>query len=399
MTLPRFPRPRLNRLVLCSAAALLAFALACPASAANNATQKKHELFELKGRIDNLKREIESAQGDKADVLDDLKESEQSISEINKTLHDLSQQRESVNGDLTELRRQTEAVKARIEDQRARLAKLLVEQYQSGSQDSLRLVLNQQDPNALSRDMEYYGYIARARGELIASLKSDLAEAEEAERATREKSAELTRIHEKQRNEKKALEKEAATRRTTLARLDKKISERRKQVKKLEQDERRLTRLIERLAQAIAAKARAARPRGGPPSGEFANLKGRLKLPVAGAITNRFGAPRPETGVPWKGIFIRAPEGSQVKALASGRVVFADWLRGFGNLLIIDHDNGYMSLYGDNESLYKQVGDSVRAGDVVAAAGNSGGNAESGLYFEVRFRGKPVDPLPWVGAH
>lgn len=377
---------------------LLVAVFAGPALGASKSAAKSEELKELKGRIDKLKREIESAEGSKADVLDELKQSEQSISEINRTIHDLAQEQQAVNAELADMRRESDALRARIDAQLAQLARLLVLQYESGAQDHLRLLLNQQDPNAMSRDLEYYGHIARERGRLITELRTNLAQAEAAERDTREKSAELAQIQAKQKSEREALQKEASVRRGTLARLDKQISARRKQVQQMEQDEKRLTRLIERLAKAMAArqKQRPAPAKSAPDAGEFARLKGHLKLPVNGTVTNRFGAPRAETGVAWKGVFIRAVEGSQVKALAGGRVVFADWLRGFGNLLVIDHDDGYMSLYGYNEALLKQVGETVRAGEVVSAAGSSGGNAESGLYFEVRFQGKPVDPLQWV---
>ena len=118
-------------------------------------------------------------------------------------------------------------------------------------------------------------------------------------------------------------------------------------------------------------------------------------MPARGAVSNRFGAARQE-GSTWKGLFIRAGAGSEVKAIAGGRVVFADWMRGFGNLLIVDHGDSYLSIYGNNDSLLKQVGEAVRGGDTVAAVGNSGGNPESGLYFELRHQGQPLDPLKWV---
>jgi septal ring factor EnvC (AmiA/AmiB activator) len=117
---------------------------------------------------------------------------------------------------------------------------------------------------------------------------------------------------------------------------------------------------------------------------------------VRGELGNRFGSPRSDGGPAWRGLFIAAPAGEEVRAIAAGRVVFADWLSGFGNLLIIDHGGAYMSLYGNNEALYRQVGDTIRGGDPIAAVGNSGGNANSGLYFEVRHQGKPLDPLNWV---
>jgi septal ring factor EnvC (AmiA/AmiB activator) len=128
----------------------------------------------------------------------------------------------------------------------------------------------------------------------------------------------------------------------------------------------------------------------------FQGLKGKINFPVRGELSNRFGSPRSDSGVLWKGLFILAKAGQEVKAVAAGRVVFSDWLRGFGNLLIVDHGDGYMSLYGNNETLYAQVGTAVTGGDTIAAVGNSGGNSESGLYFELRHQGKPFDPLAWI---
>ena len=127
----------------------------------------------------------------------------------------------------------------------------------------------------------------------------------------------------------------------------------------------------------------------------FVALKGKLGLPVHGQVSNRFGQAREDTGVSWKGLFIKAAEGSEVKSIAGGMVVFADWLRGFGNMLIIDHGGGYMSLYGNNQALLKHVGDAVKRGDVIASVGNSGGNETSGLYYELRRQSRPFDPMSW----
>jgi septal ring factor EnvC (AmiA/AmiB activator) len=139
-------------------------------------------------------------------------------------------------------------------------------------------------------------------------------------------------------------------------------------------------------------------PEPGVPAGVFASLKGRLALPVAGEIANRFGQARADGGMQWRGITILARPGQEVRAVAPGRVVFADWLRGFGNLLIVDHGDGYMTLYGNNESLLRRVGDGVRGGDPVATVGASGGSGQAGLYFELRQQGRPVDPLAWSGS-
>ena len=177
----------------------------------------------------------------------------------------------------------------------------------------------------------------------------------------------------------------------------------RTEISHLKRNEERLARLVDRLARELARpSARSSRIRNDQlpeplrSSEGFSGLKGKLRLPVIGELADRFGAPRADSGLSSKGLFIAAKQGQEVRAVAAGRVVFADWLRGFGNLMILDHEGGYMSLYGNNDALFRQVGDIVKAGDPIAAVGATGGNPETGLYFELRFQGKPFDPLTWV---
>ena len=247
----------------------------------------------------------------------------------------------------------------------------------------------------------------------------------------RTKNAELQSVATKERQEKGQLENERQSKKQVLSRIGDEIKKNRKEINTLRRDEARLTKLIERLAliikrkeearqaairaQALKREAEVKRQKPGDASKKpsvvarndilpdddldglaFAKLRGRLRLPVRGELTNRFGSPRSDSGMSWSGLFIRAPEGQEVKAVAAGRLVFADWLRGFGNLAVIDHGTGYMSVYGNNDALLKQVGDMVQGGETVARVGNSGGNPESGLYFELRHRGKPFDPMAWV---
>lgn len=379
----------------------LASVAALGSQAAPKAPPKK-ELSELRQRIEQFKRDIESAEESKADVLDGLKQSEQSISEINRSLHDLSQQRREAADELNAAQKLSTQTRARIQAQQALLSKLLYQQYLNGSQDAMRLVLNLRNPNDIARQVEYYGYLSRSRATLIAGLRQDLHAAEAAEGVVREKHAELNQIQTQQLNEKRALQTQANARKSTLNKLDKQIEARRKQVAQMERDEKRLTALVERLARLAVPKPKSPKRRGNKsqavvPGPDFSQLKGHLALPVSGQLSNRFGAPRADSGTAWKGLFIRASSGSPVKALGPGQVVFADWLRGFGNLIIIDHGDGYMSLYGNNEAVLKHEGDSVKAGETIASVGNSGGNAESGLYFEVRYHSRPIDPLQWIG--
>lgn len=384
---------------LLAAILLASLAHAPHVCAADKPQEKSRELAALKARIERLKREIERAEGTRGDVLDELKQSELAISRINRSLHELDQRLEALSSRLAATRKESERLAGQIDEQRRQLARLLIAQYEQGATDDFKRLLGTGSLSSLARDLDYFGRLAEARHRLVANLDANLARVKALEVATREQSAALAEVKARQKAERRALEETARRHRATLERLEQQIRARRSQVDRLAQDEKRLTRLIERLA-ARARRPHAPPSKPAPPGGtEFDRLKGSLELPVAGTLTNRFGAPRPETGLPWKGLFIRAAEGSPVKALAAGRVVFADWLRGFGNLLILDHGDGYMSLYGYNQSLYKRVGDRVATGEVVAAAGMSGGGEESGLYFEIRYQGRPVDPLPWIARH
>jgi septal ring factor EnvC (AmiA/AmiB activator) len=290
----------------------------------------------------------------------------------------------------------------------------------------LHLLLNGDDPNQLARDLHYLAAIGRARGQLLHEIEATLQRKQALTADTRERAEQLAAVEAKQKEQHGKLVAQREQRKATLEKISARIAAQRREIGSLQRDEKRLSQLIERLAKIIASRPAPRRepPRkaasqgadseaGGKapgrqsteianertpeatPSGNFARLKGNLHLPTRGAITNRFGAARQE-GSNWKGLFIRAGTGSEVKAIAGGRVVFADWMRGFGNLLIVDHGDSYLTIYGNNDSLLKQVGDTVRGGDTVASVGNSGGNPESGLYFELRHQGQPLDPLKWV---
>jgi septal ring factor EnvC (AmiA/AmiB activator) len=161
----------------------------------------------------------------------------------------------------------------------------------------------------------------------------------------------------------------------------------RKEIKVLRADATRLARRVEEIGRVVGSQTR---------NVPFSSLRGKLRLPVRGELTGRFGAPRGAAGTEAKGVFIRAPEGQPVRAVAHGQVVYADWMRGFGNLMIVDHGEAFLSIYANNESLLKQVGDAVAAGESVATTGASGGNEETGLYFELRHLGRAFDPLRWV---
>ena len=360
------------------------------------------DLKQLRQRIDALQKDLASKEESRSEAADALRESEQAISGASRKLSELAQEQRAANGSLSQLQTRSNTVKSDIDRQQLQLAKLLYRQYVGGQHEYLRLLLNQQDPNLIARELHYYNYLSRAHIESINALRTSLEQLDELTRESHNKSLEIRAIQAEQAKQKKHLEQEKAGHKKLLANISLQVEQQRQEISKLKRDEERLSRLVERIGKLLAQKNRVSTlsnsrlPDASTDGNPFAALKGRLSLPIRGELINRFGSQRADGGMTWKGLFIRAPSGEEVKSIAGGRVVFADWLRGFGNLMIVDHGSGYMSLYGNNESIHKRVGDSVKSGDTIAAVGNSGGNADSGLYFELRHQGKPFDPLNWV---
>jgi murein hydrolase activator len=247
----------------------------------------------------------------------------------------------------------------------------------------------------------YLEYVAQARKAALERLRTDADRLRSLTEESAQRGEEIAVIEKAEAGERARLEQERAKRKQVLAKLSSQIERQRREAGSLERDERRLTKLVEDLAKMLAARKPSPRPAPTTRAPEphtgtvFEQLKGRLHPPVKGRLTERFGTPRVDSGLSWRGLFIQAPAGREVKAVAAGRVVFADWLRGFGNLLIVDHGDGFMSLYGNNETLVGQLGEAVRGGETVATVGSTGGNTASGLYFELRYQGKPFDPLGW----
>jgi septal ring factor EnvC (AmiA/AmiB activator) len=241
---------------------------------------------------------------------------------------------------------------------------------------------------------------------MIDAQRGGLLELARLKEASEEKARELAAAEAESRAAREELLRERREQRRVFERVSAEVRSTRRQVKVLEADEARLARLVEELGKVIAARPGAGYGRittipepgaaAASPARNFSQLKGRLRLPVRGELAARYGDQRPAGTASAKGVFIRAPGGEQVRAVGNGRVVFADWMRGFGNLLIVDHGDAFLSIYGNNESLLKQTGDAVMLGEAVATVGQSGGNEETGLYFELRHLGRPFDPLSWV---
>ena len=395
-----------------SAPALVVFLLVLflplqDAGAGPKAEASKQQLDQLHDRIEALKQELDSSQEAHAEAADALKESEQAISEANRKLYELSQQHKQNHDTLQSLQQQKNGLEDTIHQQQQLLSSQLYQQYLRGQQGYIQTVLQQQNPSAIARQLQYFSYISRARAKLIESMRRNLGQVAKLNEQTASTLQKITKLKNEQEVERNELQSQKKERNKVFKQLSAKINAQRGEITKLNRDEKRLSQLVERLTRIIPSTTPSKRskqkslgtnetlPSNAFDGGNFAALKGKLNLPVRGELTNHFGASREDTGISWKGLFIKSGEGSEVKSNARGLVVFADWLRGFGNLLIVDHGDGYMSLYGNNQSLLKKVGEEVKAGDTLAAVGNSGGNETSGLYFELRHESKPFDPLAW----
>ncbi len=414
---------------------LALFTLAAPsvtAIAANKSEKPKEKLTNIHERIESLTKELGKTKEAHADAADALKESEKAISETNRKLYELQLEQKKHSETLQVLQSKKSGLENTIEGQKNQLSKQIYQQYLHGQQSYLQIILQEQDPSAISRQLKYFSYITKARENLIHGMQSNLSQVTKLNEQTVDALQEVVNLKNKQQNERKNLEVQKQSHSKVVEKLSSQISAQRNEIEKLKRDEKSLSQLVERLARAPQPKPQkstlankpnssgqdtsTSKPESDPapqrplatneslPSnafdgGNFEALRGKLNLPVRGEVTNKFGNSRQDTGLTWKGLFIKSNEGNEVKSVASGRVVFADWMRGFGNLIIVDHGGGYMSLYGNNQALLRKMGDNVKGGDTIASVGNSGGNDTSGLYYELRSRSKPFDPMSWSVLH
>ena len=404
----------------------------------------KESLNDLHERIDALKQELDNAQAAHKDAADELKQSEQAISIANKSLFDISHQQQEKKGTLAQLKVQSLNLNSTLAQQQKLLSAQLYDQYLHGKQSYTQMLLQNQDPSKVARDLQYYSYVAKAHAKLIAQMQGNLTQVAKLNDETTAALNQVVELKKQQELGRLELQAQKQEKSKVVKNLSSQIISQRNEITKLTRDEKSLSQLVERLAKIIPKtnlrKTKPAKknitknrtknntykgseltnkneknqtdettqstettsiasnnelPNQAFSGVDFASLKGKLRLPVRGEVTNRFGASREDSGVSWKGLFIKSTEGSEVKSVASGRVVFADWMRGFGNLIIVDHGNGYMSLYGNNQAVLRKVGDEVSGGDAIAAVGNSGGNAVNGLYYELRKQSKPFDPMSW----
>ncbi|MGX2039162.1 murein hydrolase activator EnvC family protein [Methylocaldum sp. MU1018] len=379
-------RHRVSR-VLCLA---VAFNVSC-ARAASEQTSRTDELGAVRERIEAVRKSRDALESRRRALVDQLSAIERDYGHLAKRLKELEMKAQAQSRHLSDLERQRNRLQTAVKNQYKSLAGQARAAYAAGRQEWLKLVLDQEDPARLSRVLAYYNYLNQARASLLQGMQKDLEAASQLHQEVSAEAKRLQNTREQAAKERMALDKSRQSRREVLVGLEHGLRDREAQLKRLREDEERLQNLVAAI-RPLADESKPAR-NSSAGKGPFATLYGQLTYPVKGALLEQFGNPRMSGR--WDGVVIGAPEGTPVYAVAAGRVAYSDWLRGYGLLTIIDHGDGYMSLYAFNQSLYKNVGDWVSGGDIIATVGASGGRAEPGLYFGIREKGRPVNPRLW----
>lgn len=359
-----------------------------PVSGVADTTPSKAQLEKLKSRISELSEAQSRELRERDSVQASLREAELRISRLTREQRNLEKKASTAQQRLKNLEAEQAVLAAEKRTQLDWLGKTVRASYQAGRQERIKLLLNQEQPDQIARLLRYQEYYQRARSNRLKAVNGELDElkaialrVEKARQVLLEKRTDVQRHTDKLQDAQKE-------RQATLASLNRSLDDRGSNLNQLKADQQRLQKLLadmQRSLNDIPADL------GGKP---FGNLAGKLPWPVEARISTGYNSRR-EGALRWQGVIFNAAPGTPVRAIHAGRVVFADWLRGYGLLTIVDHGNGYLTLYGYNQSLLREVGEWVSAGDSLALAGNSGGNRTNGLYFEIRHRGKAVNPTRW----
>ncbi|MGZ5075637.1 MAG: murein hydrolase activator EnvC family protein [Methylobacter sp.] len=383
-------------------------------------SERNGELTEVQSGIQAADQNMQRLQLQKNSLNTQLGEVEKLYGRTAALLRTLQGQVEQKRQNLTKIRQEKQSLQDEVAKQNKELAGQIKAAYAMGQKEQLKLLLNQQDPALSSRMLVYYDYLNKARLTKLAGISESMQHLDRLDNQQRQETELLEKSLEQKKSEQIAADGVRKRRAELLKQLKSDFSSNEQQILHLKESENKLKNLVSSLQRSTndltfeveqakklhkAVEVPSSEPDKNLPDskddfsklkGDFSSLKGQLPWPVKGRLTNKFGSARAEsTESIWDGVLIDASEGTEIRAITSGKVVFSDWLRGYGLLIIIDHGKGYMTLYAFNQSLYRQVGEWVDAGEVVASVGQSGGRSHSGLYFGIRNKGKPVDPLEW----
>ena len=371
--------------------------LACltfgPVFSGDDKSTKEKQLKALLYKIKKLKQTIDVKEDSKSRYVKQLKTIEQEIGQVSGKIKKVGGKIKSRKNELAKLGKTRLKHQQQLSRENDYLAEQVYTAFTLGKQEKVKLLFSQQNPEVLQRNLVYYQYFSEARVNLINGVQHNIDKILETETLIQKARHELEQNQQQLSSQKAKLDKDRGKRKNIIGSLDKQIKKQGGSLVKLEDEALQLQNLIDSI-QEIFIDA----PESNVSREAFAELKGKLAWPVKGKLKKLYGRRKSLSDLRWQGIVIEAPNGRQIRAVSHGRIAFADWLRGLGNLIIIDHGNSYLSLYGHNESLFKSAGEWVEAGDVIASIGNSGGQKSNGLYFEIRKKGKPQNPAGWCKA-
>ena len=366
-----------------------AFASGAPAQDTDLTLIKERELEQVREQISRLKQSMDERAASRDRITGELQAAEVKISESRIHLKELERQRDFTQKKKAQVEARLEVKAAELEKETAQLEAQVRAAYTSGQQERMKLLLNQHDPATLGRLMTYYRYLSEYRGDNIEAVNTHIKELNDLMEQAAAEEKRLAGLARAQSAELNELNRVQENRRELLVSLQSKIEQEGSEIERLAAQEQDLARLIAELTSILSDY---------PITSEepFSDMKGRLTWPIAGSLQYDFGQPRASGRLKWNGVVLAATRGREIRAVYHGRIIFADWLAGMGLLVIVDHGEGYMSLYGYNETTLKSVGDWVAPGDVIATVGDSGGQTRTGLYFEIRQGTKPLNPRSWV---
>ena len=348
------------------------------------------ELKAIQSEIAKIREQVNQDQVETDRLSKELRQAEVSVGAAREQLDRIRRERAERNARRVELAAEKRNREAEISHEREALAGQMRAAYLIGREEPLKLLLNQKDPSRAGRMFAYYSYFGRARAGQIDRIETDVQKIEELDDALEQEEAQLAELEANRRDELAQLEGARTKRGQVLASLKAESKTRTAALERLTREQAGLEKLLKQLRRAIEKFPV-------DTNDAFARLRGKLAWPVVGKIVAQFGEQR-AGGVKWDGVLVQTERGSPVRSVYHGRVIFADWLPGLGLLTIVDHGQGYLSLYGHNERLFKAAGERVTAGDTIASAGDSGGSSRPELYFEIRKEGRPMDPRPWFKA-